>query len=342
LILPSLYHKIPALIIAVILSLFCSAQQSSVRIMFYNVENLFDTKNDSLINDDEFTPDGDRNWNNHRLYQKLNNIYKVIIGVGEWEPPAIVGLCEIENRFVLNKLVFETPLKNFDYKIVHYNSPDERGIDVALLYRKDLFEMDTSYPIPIYFPFDTTSKSRDILYVKGSFDKKDTFHVFINHWPSRYGGYLETKHKRNHLATVLKSFTDSLFRFNPQAKIVAMGDFNDGPYEDSFIQFLQSKNDTIDYNDSDLINLSAINNKGTLKYQESWDIFDQVIVSGALLKKYNGYSIEGNKSHVYKPDYLIIEDEKYLGEKPFRTYHGFKYQGGFSDHLPVYVDIKLE
>ncbi len=173
-----------------------TCQESHFRVMFYNVENLFDTKDDSLTSDEEFLPDGDRHWNTNKFYKKLNNIYKVILGVGEWNPPAIVALCEIENRFVLNQLVYQTPLKKFDYKVVHFESPDRRGIDVAMLYRKELFHVDTAFPIQINFPFDENSKTRDILYVKGSFDKKDTIHFFINHWPSRYGGYMQTKPKR--------------------------------------------------------------------------------------------------------------------------------------------------
>jgi len=309
--------------------------------MFYNVENLFDTKNDSLINDDEFTPDGERNWNDHRFYQKLNNIYKVILGVGEWNPAAIVALCEIENRFVLNQLVYETPLEKFDYKVVHFDSPDQRGIDVGLLFRNGLFTKDTAYPIPIKFPDNPESKTRDILYVKGSFDQKDTIHLFVNHWPSRYGGYLETKPKREFVASVLKSVTDSLFFINPASKIVIMGDFNDGPFEDSFINHLQSKNDSINYTGSDLVNLMAFCNRGTLKYKGDWDFFDQVIVSGAMLKG-KGYQVQNKKANIFAPDFLMQEDEKYLGEKPFRTYNGFKYQGGFSDHLPVYIDVQLE
>ncbi|MEZ5083825.1 MAG: hypothetical protein R2750_10305 [Bacteroidales bacterium] len=143
--------------------------------MFYNVENLFDTKDDSLTNDNEFLPESDRHWDNHKFYTKLNRIYKVIIGVGEWEPPAIVGLCEIENRYVLNKLVYDTPLKTFNYKIVHYESPDERGIDVAMIYRPDIFSVDTSVAINISFPFDPESRTRDILYVRGRLGQRIHF-----------------------------------------------------------------------------------------------------------------------------------------------------------------------
>ena len=238
-------------------------------------------------------------------------------------------------------MVYETPLRKFDYKVIHFDSPDQRGIDVSMLFRKGLFTKDTAFAIPIKFPGNLESKTRDILYVKGSFDQKDTIHLFVNHWPSRYGGYLETKPLREYVASVLKSATDSLFSINPYSKIVIMGDFNDGPYEDSFANHLQSKNDTSDFGSSDLINLMAFVEGGTLKYQGGWDVFDQIIVSGAMLYE-KGYQVQNKKANIYAPDFLMQEDEKYLGKKPFRTYNGFKYLGGFSDHLPVYVDIKLE
>lgn len=318
-------------------------QESSVRIMFYNVENLFDTFDDTLTRDEEFLPDGDRHWNNSKFYKKLNNIYKVIVGIGEWEAPTVVALCEIENRFVLNKLIYDTPLKKFDYKVVHFDSPDRRGIDVGLIYRKGKFIKDTAYTLPINFPFNPESKTRDILYVKGSFGENDTIHLFVNHWPSRYGGYMKTVEKRNYVASILKKASDSIFYKNENAKIIIMGDLNDGPYEASLMEHLKAKPDTTELRNNQLVNLLAINQKeGTLKYQGKWDLFDQVIVSGAMLTAGSGYKVFGRKAHIYKPEFLFEEDEKYLGKKPFRTYSGFKYIGGFSDHFPVYLDVIYE
>jgi len=312
----------------------------SHRIMFYNVENLFDTFDDSLTRDEEFLPDGDRHWNSNKFYKKLNTIYKVVLGVGEWNPPAVVALCEVENRFVLNQLVYETPLKKFDYRIIHFESPDRRGIDVAMLYRKEFFQVDTAFPIPINFKFDKNSKTRDILYVKGTFDEMDTIHLFVNHWPSRYGGYMKTKAKREYVASVLKLATDSILKINNQANIVIMGDLNDGPTEESLIDFLQAKTDTNEIKNTQLVNLLALNaDAGTLKYQGHWDLFDQVIVSGAMLDSGTGYKVKGNEAHIFKQDFLLEDDEKYLGQKPFRTYSGFRYIGGYSDHLPVYLDV---
>ena len=149
--------------------------------MFYNVENLFDTRDDSLKIDEEFLPDSERHWDNHKMYQKINNIYRILMAIGEWKPPAIIGLCEIENRFVLNQLVYKTPLQNLDYKIIHYDSPDRRGIDVGLIYRSSVLQVDTSLTFPVVFAEDPDSKTRDILYVKGILGGVDTLHLFVNH-----------------------------------------------------------------------------------------------------------------------------------------------------------------
>ena len=330
----------------VFVTLTIKGQDDTFRIMFYNCENLFDTKDDTLSRDEEFLPDGDRKWDNFRFYKKLNNIAKVIIGVGEWQAPAVVGLCEIENRFVLNQLVYETPLKKFGYRILHRESPDWRGIDVACLYRKDVFHPDTFLTIPVRFPFDPDSRTRDILYVKGRFYSNDSLHLFINHWPSRYGGYLETEKKRQFAATILRRHVDSLLMSSKNCKIMIMGDFNDGPKDASISEILQTRLSCVDAERGCLINLMFpyvdSSTSGTLKYRESWDVFDQVIVSQSLLKADSGLSVSPAKAYIYKPAYLLIEDETYMGLKPFRTYYGFKYQGGFSDHLPVWVQIVEE
>ncbi|MCB2220589.1 MAG: endonuclease/exonuclease/phosphatase family protein [Bacteroidetes bacterium] len=327
-----------------LISFSCFGQDQSYRLMFYNVENLFDTKDDTLKNDDEFLPDGERHWDTHKFYKKLNNTARVIIGVGAWNAPAVVGLCEIENRFVLNQLVYETPLKNFGYSIIHHESPDWRGIDVAMLYRKDFFTPDTFFTIPVLFPFDLNSHTRDILYVKGRLGGKDTLHIFINHWPSRYGGYLETQPKREFAAGLLKHRVDSLFRVNPENGILIMGDFNDGPSDESVSKILKALPEPID-SCCYLVNLMAYYDAdkfmGTLKYRENWDVFDQVIVSSGLLDGSIGIVVKAGKAMIYQPDFLLEKDERYMGNKPFRTFYGFEYLGGFSDHLPVYVDLEI-
>ena len=320
-----------------------SNNQDFNRIVFYNVENLFDIYDDSLKRDDEFTTDGERNWNNQRFYKKLNNIYRVIVGVGEWNPPVIVGLCEIENRFVLNKLVYQTPLKTFDYKIIHEESPDRRGIDVALLYRSSGFTPIVHQAIGIRFPFDTTSRTRDILYVKGLLANSDTVHIFVNHWPSRYGGYLKTKPKREFVASVLRKQVDSLFFSDPNPNIIIMGDFNDEPWDESLKNELKAKLDTTDLQKNDVSNLMRVyqNRKdgGTSKYQESWSIIDQFIVSSNLISGKQRLQVLNEQAQIYNPGFLLEDDFKHLGKKPYRTYIGFSYNNGFSDHLPIYIDL---
>ncbi len=315
----------------------------SFRIMFYNVENLFDPYDDSLTRDEEFTPEGERYWTNYKFYDKLNKVYKVIMAVGGWEPPAIVGLCEIENRFVLEKLIDETPLKNFGYRIVHHESPDRRGIDVALLYRESCFEPFYDEAIKVTFADDTAYHTRDILYVKGLLGQREMLHIFINHWPSRYGGYLATVERRNTAAQILKTHTDSILSVNPETAIVIMGDFNDGPTDESISKVIGAGNPDEEIVLGRYYNITLADqdgwNHGTIKYRADWDIFDQVIVSGYLLNDESGVQVYLDRAVIFHEDFLLEEDDRYLGIKPYRTFTGFKYNGGYSDHLPVYIDL---
>lgn len=312
----------------------------SERIMFYNVENLFHPSNDSLKNDDEFTKEGLRHWSFYHYFTKINNIAKTIIAVGEWNPPFIVGLCEIENEQCLIDLTKSSPLTNLDYDFIHFESADKRGIDVALLYRKAIFQ-------PVYsFPFKASKQNeratRDILYVKGLLGT-DTLHFFVNHWPSRYGGHLETIPKRVHAAKILKSKIDSILSVIPNSKIIAMGDFNDYPNDSSMAKVLKAKKDTINLKTNELINTiwQYENEFGTHKYQQQWHILDQFIISQSLLNSNAKIYTKLNFSSIFKADWLFIKEKNGIGIKPFRTYNGFKFINGFSDHLPIYLDIKI-
>ncbi len=312
------------------------------RILFYNCENLFDTKDDSLTSDEEFLPDGDRNWSQKRYIEKSNRIAKVITAVGGWKPPELVGLCEIENRSVLNYLTKSTPLYAFNYKIIHKESPDARGIDVALLYQPNQFKPVATKYISINYPF-TDHKTRDILYTKGILSNDDTLHVFVNHWPSRYGGQLESEKNRFFVASVLKSVTDSICQSNPNALIVIVGDFNDEPNNQSLLKILEANPQFDSLKNPQLINLSYRlqfeKNQGTYKYQSHWGILDQLIVSGSLLEGREKTFTTMEHAFIYKAPFLMKPDDTYLGEKPFRTFTGFKYNGGYSDHLPVFIDL---
>lgn len=315
-----------------------SCQESHYKFMFYNVENLFDTVDDSLTADNDFTPSGRLHWTSHRYSDKLNKISKVIIAAGGWEPPAIIGLCEIENRIVLNDLIYNTPLSKFPYKIIHKDSPDERGIDVALLYDSRIVAIAAHSVLPVS---QEKLITRDILYAKAVI-RDDTCHIFINHWPSRSSGQLETEPYRFFAAGILRNAVDSLLLINPKAKILITGDFNDDPGDESLTNELAAFPVDAAVGTGELYNLSVEplkgNVRGTLKYQGSWNIFDQVIVSGAFLNG-DGLKIPENSYRIFYNTFMLEPDITFNGVKPFRTYLGFRYQGGFSDHLPVTVDI---
>jgi endonuclease/exonuclease/phosphatase family metal-dependent hydrolase len=317
-----------------------------IRIMFYNVENLFDIKDDSLKADEEYISGGMRGWTFNRMLQKERNLSKVIMSAGGWEMPEIIGMCEVENRYVLNLLLKETPLEKFSYKIIHRESPDPRGIDVAMLYRPEKFKPLYIRPIAIKFPFDTVARTRDILYVKGVVLNRDTLHLFVNHWPSRFGGYTETVPKRNFVARVLRGKVDSIMAANPASKIVIMGDFNDEPTDESIVKQFRAVLDSTNVGQGDLYDMmvgaGTSWNRGTIKSREVWNTIDQFIVSEPLLKGTTGLSVTPHSVAIFDAPFLLQNDDAWFGQKPFRTYYGFKYIGGFSDHLPIMLDLKMK
>ncbi len=319
-------------------------KSQNVRIVFYNVENLYDPYDDTTTMDDEFTSTGARRWSYSKFQTKLNHLSKTLFAIGEWEPPAIVGFCEVENKYVLNKLIYQTPLKKFKYRIIHHDSPDSRGIDVTLLYRPEKFTVLTWKYIQVHFPFDTTAQTREILMVKGKVFLNDTIILFVNHWPSRRGGYLESQPRRNFVAGLLRSKIDSIFRMDHNPYIIIMGDFNDEPDKESISSILAAKPYLENCGNTDLINLMYPNerqwNEGTIKYQGQWSIFDQFIVSGNLVRKSDESNAIFADAHIFKGDFLMEKDDRNLGEKLKRTYAGPRYLGGFSDHLPIYLDLK--
>lgn len=322
-----------------------AGRKDTAMILFYNVENLFDTVDDTLTIDEEFLPDRARYWNNSKYYEKLIRISKVLIASGNWELPEIIGLCEVENRRVLVDLVNKTPLKNGDYRIIHKESPDRRGIDVALLYRKTAFRPLSYSTFPVFYKKGQPTSTREILYVEGILKETDTLHLFVNHWPSRYGGYKQTVHKRSAAAATLRRIVDSVYGEHHDPHIVIMGDFNDNPRDKSISKILKARSPHSPES-ADLLSLpvepgnSAV--KGTLKHQGEWSVFDQIIVSPGLLNQQSNFFIHSAKQYIFAPDFLLIDDEKYTGKKPFRTFVGFKYTGGFSDHLPVYIKVVIQ
>lgn len=310
--------------------------------MFYNTENFFDCENDSLTSDDEFTPEGDRRWTPGRLHSKAEKLAKVILAAGKWNPPVFVGLCEIENLQVLELLTKNTPLEKYRYKIVQKDSPDVRGIDVAFIYRPDLFRPFDFQAIPVVDPTDKLFKTRDILRVSGVLNECDTLHVFVNHWPSRYGGIMETMRFRRLAAETLKKSVQTLLTGFPKANIICMGDFNDTPKDESLSMAFETKETNNPDLSGEMINLSfgwLSNTIQTIKSQYSWEVFDQWIVSDFFLESKRCFKFLNTE--IFKAGFLLESDVKFGGVKPKRTYVGFKYHEGFSDHLPVLLRIQM-
>ena len=320
-----------------ILFLICvpARAQSNYPIVFYNVENFFDTTNDSK-NDDAFTPRGQNHWTTKRFNTKAIMVYKAIIAACKGQFPDVIGLAEVENMKVLEQLITRTPFVKYPYGIIHKESPDPRGIDVALLYRKDRIKpIDYEY-IKVLSQGKYSFVSRDILHFKGEINGT-ALHIFINHWPSRSGGYNETKEKRNITARILRQRIDSLLKDELNARILIMGDFNATPQEYCLTDVLK----TYPYPGlkelSSLVNLSTTwlkNNEGTICNGGQWEIFDQIICSVNLLESAVLQIIPG-KTEICSQSFLLEPDLKYLGKKPFRTYLGPVYHGGVSDHLPI-------
>lgn len=337
---------IPGTVLLFVLISFCYAQQDAPKeeytFMFYNTENLFDAANDSLKPDDEFTPEGMRHWNNGRLYRKANRIAKVILAAGEWNAPAFIGLCEIEDREVLEKLTEHTALSKYRYKFIHKDSPDPRGIDVAFIYRSELFRPFDYRAIAFKDSSNLFFASRDILLVSGILNNWDTLHVFVNHWPSRYGGLMETIHYRELAAKLLDKSIQELMVKYPKAKIICMGDFNDTPEDESLSRVLKAKKINNPQVGGEMVNLSAPWMSlpiQTLKNGYTWQVFDQWIVSDYLME--NTIGLNFISAEIFRAPFLLEADIKYGGVKPKRTYVGFKYQEGFSDHLPILLKCRM-
>ena len=319
-------------------------ERGDFRIMFYNTENLFDVFDDSLTRDEDFTPEGGKHWSWSKYNKKISNISKVITAVGGWSPPEIIGLCEIENRYVLESITRFSPLKKHDYRIIHQESPDRRGIDVGLLYLPNKFTPISYNAIRVNFPENMGKTTRDVLYVKGETNEKDTLHIFVNHWPSRWGGQMETDAKRMFVASLVRGKADSIFGTNPKANIIIMGDLNDYPTDISLMKSMKCQVDFDgEFIDNDLYNLAyylqEVKGQYSHSYQGEGGVLDQIIISGVMFNMDNSIITTPDDTHIFNADFLLENDDSYVGQKPFRTYIGYKFHDGYSDHLPVYIDL---
>ena len=309
---------------------------------FYNVENLFDTIDDPKVDDKEFLPTAEKKWNTQKYQIKLKNISKVISSINEKNLPVVIGFCEVENKEVLTDLSQTELLKSGKYEVVHRNSPDARGIDVAAMYQKDKFKLIEYHYYPISYEEDgKISKTREILHIKGIVFGKDTVHLFYNHWPSRVGGEEESKHKRKKAAEKVKEKTDSLYSVNKNSKIIIMGDLNDHPTDENVNTVLGAKKQEIG-SSATLFNLlyeEHEEKKGTHSYKNEWGVLDNIIVSTGLLNAKKGARTKNENACIFKQDWMIYTN-KNGDQSPSRSFSGAKFhEDGYSDHLPIYVIV---
>jgi len=319
--------------------------QANFRAMFYNTENFFDTIDDSVKNDNDYLPEGTMHWTPGRYRNKLNNIAKVITSAGEWETPALVGMCEVENEKVVGDLTQYSPLRKMNYRYIITNSPDIRGINVVLLYQRDKFKLLEYKEYVIHFPHNSYKRTRNILHATGQVSARDTLDVFVCHFPSRRGGEAESEPDRLYVASVVKAKVDSVMRIRQNACILIMGDFNDEPSNRSISQMLHAQPVSNNIVRQDLYDLFAPfekrNNTGSYKYQNQWNMLDQMIVSGNLITGSRSIKVLPHTATIFSRDFMLVDDKTYGGKRPKKTYHGRRHEGGFSDHLPVLVDFAI-
>ena len=318
-------------------------------IAFYNVENLFDTINDVNKND-EASPMMEIKFNRSEIYKKkVKNMAQVIADIGTDlinKSPSIVGLSEVENRNVIEDLLNHKHLLNKNYDIVHYDSPDERGIDVGLIYNKDVFKVNSTKSHELIIYDNKSSKrnyTRDQLVVSGLLDN-ELIHLIVNHWPSRSGGEERSRAGRMAAAELNKKIIDSLQNKYKNAKIITMGDFNDDPHDDSMKKILNAKKYIEDVKTNGIYNPMEVilsdQGIGSNAYRDVWQLFDQILVTEPFLnKKYDSYQFY--KAGIFNKSYLINKAGRYKGY-PFRSFSWGSFTDGYSDHLPSYIYLIKE
>lgn len=343
-----------------------SSPTLSFRVMSYNVENFFDTSPHPTCDDREFLPEGNRHWTPKRYYHKLQQIAKVIAAAGEWDTPALIGLCEIENDSVLTHLLRRTPLRLQDYRFCSAQTSDRRGIRVALLYQRDKFQYLSHESVAIRFSGKHHKRTRDVLHAWGRLVTGDTLDICVCHFPSRYGGEKESERDRMDAARTLRRVCDSLIQIRRSPSLILMGDFNDTPENRSITEGLaalpyhakrlppkqpvlskESKESetTLDRKSPILYNLFSRPlphaPRGSHKYQGIWTQLDQMFVNASLLDASSPIHLQPESMRLFAPPFLLTKDKTWYGLRPFRTYYGFKYEGGFSDHLPILADFEV-
>jgi len=310
-------------------------------IVFYNVENLFDTFNDKLLlGNDEFSLEGSKLWDDERYQMKLNRLAEALLLING-ATPLVFGMAEIENRKVVEDLIKTDLLAHRNYKIVHFDSEDRRGMDCAFVYDAGFIQAELERKLIIEVADEPYFRTRDIIYVKARLANQHVVHFFVNHWPSRREGTSESESRRKAAATTLRTEIDKILHTDKEANIIVMGDFNDTPENFSIRNILRAKGQH-EQTPGDLINLlieEQINGQGTTVHQREWDVFDQLIVSQGLLQGQSGLEIAGHNAFIARNKKLVFTFSD-GGQKPSATYGGDTYHGGYSDHLPVFLNLK--
>ncbi len=323
-----------------------SAQDKPYSVVFYNLENLFDIYNDPETHDDEFTPQGVKQWNEVRYQKKLWNMERVLFDIAaqQKEYPIVIGVSEIENRSVLEDLISQPKLKGANYRICHYDSPDARGVDVAFLYRPDVFKIKGSDNIKLHVEGLPNFRTRDLVVMWGTIED-EPFYFLVSHWPSRLGGKEASQFKRDACAKQIREIKDSLLRENPATKVIVMGDFNDDATDDSIVEVMGAKGKVKELQPGDFFNpynemLRA--GLGTLAYQDEWNLFDNICVTENLVNAESGKLkiMKGKKfyGNIFTRPYMLQLEGQYKNY-PLRTFVTNNFQDGYSDHFPVYIYI---
>ncbi len=310
---------------------------------FYNLENFYDTVDNPIVSDNEFTPEGEKNYNGKIYWKKVHNLATVISQIGTDVSPdgvALLGVAEIENDTVLTDLIHDPLIKNRNLKIVHYDSRDIRGVDVGLLYNPKYFKPEKSDKLFVLLPNSTPEDphyTRDVLWVQGKLDG-ETINIYINHWPSRLGGEERSAPNRAAAALVCKKHIDSLALLNPNQKVIIMGDLNDDPISPSVAKVLNAKGKKEEVKEGGLFNPWVDMYKkgiGTIGYQDAWSLFDQILVSQSwLTHQQSGYFFM--KQFIFNKEYMVENQGRFKGY-PMRTWDGNTYREGYSDHFPTYI-----
>ena len=322
------------------------AQDKPYMVAFYNLENLFDIYDDPETHDEEFLPDGVKQWNETKYQKKLSNMERVLFDMAaiNKEYPIVIGVSEIENRSVLEDLVSQPKLKGANYRICHYDSPDARGVDVAFLYRADVFKLEGSDNIKLVVEELPDFRTRDFVVMWGTIEGVP-FYFLVSHWPSRLGGKEASQFKRDACAKQIREIKDELLAKNPNTKVIVMGDFNDDATDASLVKVMGAKGKTKDLVAGDFFNpyfamLRA--GLGTLAYQDAWNLFDNICVTENLVNAPEGKLrlIKGKKyyGNIFTRPYMLQAEGQYKGY-PLRTFVTNNFQNGFSDHFPVYIYI---